>query len=607
MIQIQAILPAGMDSMQWSAGRLVAGLADGDIQMPEIQRKYVWSGEQVRALIDSLYKGYPSGTILLWETDPMPRTRKAAASRGEAGPMRGPTYLLLDGQQRLTALAAVLTGMPVRTAGSQSGEEPVEVYFNTDHPERPPVSDTEETAGPDGGWDRGGAEHLIFQLKGKGAPGGGAWIPVTRLFKEGVAQIMAESGMVPDHPDYDKRLRRLNRLHNTRDTYLYPVQVLGRDTLYEEVVDIFVRLNDHGTRMRRADLALAQVTAAWPGAMYAFAEASRACEERGYALDEEFVVRCLVSVATGRCGLGNMGRTSVEALKGGWDGTAKGLRYAVDFLGRVARIDTASALPSAHLLVPIVCMAAKSGRRIPRPLEQEAQRWLYAAMAWGRYTGGRADAALDEDLAAVRGGGGDPFGAMLENMRPRSGRLEFRAEDIAGRTARDPLLCTMYALARRAGARDWWTGLPLGTEAGRGMRSQCGRIFPRSLIEPPLSKKHGRQKALRLSGDIANSVFASGRAPGSAERGPGEYLPEVVGRRGSGALASQCVPRDPSLWRADRYEDFLAARRAAIARAVNALVGPPDGGGDGGDGGESGAGRGARAAADAGPPPQGKR
>ena len=331
--------------------------------------------------------------------------------------------------------------------------------------------------------------------------------------------------------------------------------------------------------MRRADLALAQVTAAWPGAMDAFAEEARWCEERGHVLDEGFMIRCLVSAATGRCGIGSVGRTSVEALKGKWDDTARGVRYAVGLLERGAKIDTASALPSAHLLVPIVCLAARSGRRPPRPLGQKAPRWLYAAAAWGRYSRGQAGASLDEDLAAMRGGGEDPFGAMLENMRCLHGRLEVRAEDIAGRTARDPLLCTMYVLARRAGARDWWTDLPLGTEAGRDMRSQCGRIFPRRVIEPALLKKHGRQEALRLSGDIANAVFASGRAPGRAERGPDKYLPEVAGRMGADALASQCVPRDPPLWRPDMYEDFLAARRAAIARAVNGLAGHPGGAG----------------------------
>ena len=52
--------------------------------------------------------------------------------------------------------------------------------------------------------------------------------------------------MGPDRPDYGKRLERLNRVHSIKDTYLYPVQVLGRDVPYEEVADIFVRLNYSG-------------------------------------------------------------------------------------------------------------------------------------------------------------------------------------------------------------------------------------------------------------------------------------------------------------------------------------------------------------------------
>lgn len=564
-----------MDSLHWSINRLVGGLADKDIQLPEMQRKFVWGKEQVRALIDSIYKGYPSGAMLLWETAPPPRTREASVSGGPRDPAPKPSHLLLDGQQRLTSLAAVLTGMPVR-AGGQAGTQTVEVYFNMDHPERPPVSDTEEGQaqywnGGDGQAEDWG-EHLVFQLKNRSVADSDTWIPVTRLFKEGVAPIMVEKNIDPAHPSYGKYLERLNRLYNTRDSYLYPVQILDKDSPYEEVADIFVRLNSQGTRARKADLALAQVTAGWPGAMDMFTEAAHECGERGYALDEGFVIKCLVSTATGQCRFRNMGRTSVEALKGSWDDAAKGLHCAIDFLKRDAKIDTSSALPSTYLLIPIACLAAKNGGYFSRPLEQKTLKWFYEAMIWGRYSRGSADTMLDEDLAAIRNGDKDPLDAMIEKIRLQSGRLGVREEDLAGKTPRSPLFCMMYALAMRAGARDWWTGLPIGIEPGHDMHAQYSRIFARPVLEPALAKKYGREKALRLSGDIANAVFAARRTSRHIEKGPDEYLPEIVDDRGADALASQCVPDDPSLWKVGRYEEFLAARRSAIVRAMNGLT-----------------------------------
>ena len=183
---MQIHILADMDSLHWSINRLVSGFMDKDIQLPEIQRKYVWGKEQVRALIDSIYKGYPSGSILLWKTDPLPKTREASISRGGGEPAPEPSHLLLDGRQRLTSLAAVLTGMPVRVAGGQAEKQTVEIYFNMDHPERPPVSDTEEGSGHD--WDgdereQNGAGHMIFQVKNRNVANSETWIPVTKLFK----------------------------------------------------------------------------------------------------------------------------------------------------------------------------------------------------------------------------------------------------------------------------------------------------------------------------------------------------------------------------------------------------------------------------------------
>ena len=92
------------------------------------------------------------------------------------------------------------------------------------------------------------------------------------------------------------------------------------------------------------------------------------------------------------------------------------------------------------------------------------------------------------------------------------------------------------------------------------------------MLEPALAEKFGRQKALKLSGDIANAVFTARRTSRHMEKGPDEYLPEIVDDRGADALSSQCVPDDPSLWRVEAYEEFLAARRSAIVRAVNGLI-----------------------------------
>ena len=125
-------------------GTLVDMYKRGELRLPEIQRHYVWRATRVRDLLDSLYRGYPSGSILMWETDePVPTRDFAIAQETTAFAGR---KLLLDGQQRLTSLTAVLGGEMVQVRGRK---RPIDILFNLDHPEGPPIHDTEITADQD--------------------------------------------------------------------------------------------------------------------------------------------------------------------------------------------------------------------------------------------------------------------------------------------------------------------------------------------------------------------------------------------------------------------------------------------------------------------------
>ena len=77
----------------------------GDFAMPQFQRGYVWNRTQVRKLMTSLYKGYPVGTILFWQTP-----AETASTKGEGAVSQGVVNLILDGQQRMTTLYGIMRG-----------------------------------------------------------------------------------------------------------------------------------------------------------------------------------------------------------------------------------------------------------------------------------------------------------------------------------------------------------------------------------------------------------------------------------------------------------------------------------------------------------------
>src|SRR5690348_3082919 len=109
---------------------LVGMIERGELRLPEMQRRYVWRSTRVRDLLDSLYRGYPSGARLLWETDEKVPLQAFAVDQQE-NPYQS-TRLLLDGQQRLTSLSAVIRGKPVSVRGRQ---RPIELLFNLEHPD----------------------------------------------------------------------------------------------------------------------------------------------------------------------------------------------------------------------------------------------------------------------------------------------------------------------------------------------------------------------------------------------------------------------------------------------------------------------------------------
>ena len=126
---------------------LVNWTSSDDLRLPEIQRRYVWTAIRVRDFFDSLYRQYPSGTILVWDTAQDIETKDLAVSPNTS-PKHTSKRILLDGQQRITSLTAVIKGKPIQVIYHQ---RPIQILFNLEHPEGPPaeVIEVEESANDD--------------------------------------------------------------------------------------------------------------------------------------------------------------------------------------------------------------------------------------------------------------------------------------------------------------------------------------------------------------------------------------------------------------------------------------------------------------------------
>jgi len=293
-----------------------------------MQRQFVWQQTRVRDLLDSLYRGYPSGTILTWETDESVATREFAIDQAPTAQER--FQLLLDGQQRLTSLSAIIRGNPVHVRGRK---RPIDILFNLEHPEKLEVitevneeNDAEDADITDGDVTDATEDELLkrfdsmaFVVASKKLANLPHWVSVTEVFNEtSDTPFLKKAGVNSmDDPRYDKYTTRLKRLRDIQN-YSYRVHILDRDKSYEEVTEIFVRVNSLGAKLRSSDLALAQITAKWRNSLRIFQAFETECRKQGFDLGLAIHLKNLVAFATGQSRFKTVGSLTKERMEESW-------------------------------------------------------------------------------------------------------------------------------------------------------------------------------------------------------------------------------------------------------------------------------------------------
>lgn len=563
-------------------GTLVDMYKRGELRLPEIQRHYVWQATRVRDLLDSLYRGYPSGSILMWETDePVPTRDFAIAQENTAFAGR---KLLLDGQQRLTSLTAVLGGEQVSVRGRK---KPIDILFNLEHPEGPPtdivevesdeesplVPDDEQTDTDEDSDDSelGLQEKLnrrTFVVASKNLLSQSNWVSVSQVFRTASdTEILKKAGITSlDDPRLERYSSRLKKLRAIKD-YHYVVHVLERAMSYEEVTEIFVRVNSLGAKLRSSDLALAaQMTSRWPNLLKELEAFQEECEQSWFTIELGHLVRSIVVFATQQCLFRSVASTPVDKLKEGWAQAKEGLRYAINFLRSNAGIEDETLLSSPMFIHALAAVSRVKDNKLTAEEQHRLLHWLLVANARGRYSRGSTETLLNEDLAIIFRSG-DIF-ALMEPVKRQFGRLHVEPTDLAGRGVNSPLFSLAYLALKAAGARDWYSGLGLSlTHQGRLHFVQWHHVIPKSLL-----KERGYETG--EINEIANMAFITGQTNRRiSNKEATQYLVDIVAKQGKEALECQCVPTDPALWSTEAYRDFLAMRRVALAERMNEFIG----------------------------------
>lgn len=205
---------------------LLSWVKSGEIAIPEIQRPFVWDSSKVRDLMDSLYQGYPVGYIIAWR-NPSVKLKDGSLADGKK--------ILIDGQQRVTALRAAILGLSVVNKDYKTIK--IRIAFN-------PINERFEVLNP-----------AIQKDK--------TWFPdIAPIISGDLKAHRVAKDYLDANPDADEDLiyDRLDRLTNITKKQIGMIE-LDADLDIETVTEIFIRINSKGVVLSQADFAMSKIAA----------------------------------------------------------------------------------------------------------------------------------------------------------------------------------------------------------------------------------------------------------------------------------------------------------------------------------------------------------
>lgn len=203
---------------------LLTWVKSGEIAIPEIQRPFVWEATKVRNLLDSLYQGYPVGYLIAWR-NPTVKLKDGSTSAGKR--------ILIDGQQRVTALMASLLGIEVLTDDYETVQ--IRIAFN-------PQEESFEVANP-----------AIRKNP--------VWIPdVGKVFQPNTSifELVSDYCVANSDCPQDKVFKIIEKLRGIIHNHVGIIE-LAEDLDIETVTEIFIRVNSAGSPLSQADFAMSKI------------------------------------------------------------------------------------------------------------------------------------------------------------------------------------------------------------------------------------------------------------------------------------------------------------------------------------------------------------
>lgn len=535
---------------------------DGGFWLPNIQRPFVWTEDQTCRLFDSILREYPISTLLVWKTTSSIRRRKFIDNflpihRKSLSTLYVPEdnkrkCLVLDGQQRLQSLYIALKG-------SYEGRE---LYFDV-------LSG--EVAAPDD-------IKYKFEFKAAGA-GSFPWVRFKELVFStkdaftAAADLMAGSGQdlsAEQKAKIGKHVGLVFKAFHSDDGISYQeLDSTENADLYTEddVVEIFIRANSGGTRLGKSDLLFSLLTSTWDDADSKMEVLLEQLNRHGFEFTRDFVLKvCLTLLDQGaRYEVGKFRKAGIrEKIEENWDDIESAIKDVLDFVRGKTFIKCDKALPSYLSLIPLIYV--RYHFKPTWATVKGVETYLVRTALSGAF-GGTPDQLIDvlvKKLSELRHFDlTEVFGVIRANNR----NLEITEDRLMEMGYGSDTIHLLFNL---------WYPFNYTPAYDRNL-PQVDHIFARSIlrkvktVNPATGRKDIMKYPVPEQNQLANCMLltaaengASGKSDATAE--------EWFAGKDDAYLDLHLIPKDRALWKLDRFQDFIEARKKLILEKFKYLL-----------------------------------
>jgi hypothetical protein len=549
-----------------SIRKIVSYLSDeeaegGGFWLPNIQRPFVWSEEQIARLFDSIMREYPISTLLVWKTKEEVKHRKFIDNYRRDIKLtdffvpdnRKSKLMVLDGQQRLQSLFIGLKGsyegrelyLDILSGGNASPED---IRFRFAF--RP----------------KDLAKWPWVRFKDI--------ISITSKLDPQIAQEVAKLSPEPlAQSDLEKVLLNIARARKefVGDDIVTFQELDGIDSpdtyKVDDIVEIFIRANSGGTKLGKSDLLFSLLTASWDDADGEMEALLEGLNKGGFEYDRDFVLKSCLTV------LDKGARYEVEKFRDGktkeeiiteWEKIAAAIKDVRDWVVAKTYIRTGKAMPSYQALIPLIYFRYHYPEKFK--LAGGLQEYLLRTLITGVF-GGSPDNLIDKIVRSIQDAKDfvlpDVFGAIRADGRS----LELTSEVLFEQYYGSRTIHLFFNL--------WYKDFdysPASDENG----PQVDHIFPQSLLKTvkDVNPDSGKRNLLHYRAEhrdqIANCMLLTAAENGFSDKTdtpPGEWFaPQRFDSKEQRAryMDLHLIPDVAELWELNKYDDFINARKKLI-------------------------------------------